>query len=73
MLTPEQYAQKFPNEAKFVLTKQNLEVATDEEFHALVYPVVKVGGGNGFVVTGEPHRESYTGQRFLTLVYCERT
>jgi hypothetical protein len=71
MIEPDTYAQSFPAGAFFVLSKANLQAASDQKFDDAVRPVVDAGGGPGYFVT-EARTESYSGLRRYTVVTCER-
>lgn len=71
MIEPDTYAQSFPAGAFFVLSKKNLQAATEQEFDEAVRPVVAAGGGAGYFVIGA-HAESHSGFSRYDLVRCER-
>ena len=71
MIDPDTYAQTFPAGAFFVLSKRNLQAATDQEFDDAVRPIVDAGGGPGYCVI-DPNTEGHSGLRLYTVVTCQR-
>ncbi|CAN5426877.1 hypothetical protein BH11PSE9_BH11PSE9_19080 [soil metagenome] len=48
--------------AKFSISAQRIGM-TEDDFHSVATEWVATGGGPGFVVVGEPHREAHTPRR----------
>ena len=73
MITVDNYVSLQKVGAKFVITKENLQTTSEQEFHDAVAPYAIALGGRDFVVTDEPRRESMTGSRLYSFLYCMRT